>query len=226
MSDTSKIQGACVFCGSSMSRGGMSRHLSACGARKEAVRAADEQPGDRETLLHMLVQDAGSGDFWLHLEMRGGATLKKLDAYLRTIWLECCGHLSQFSRGEWSGQTMGMARRVEDVLGDGGTLTHVYDFGSSSVTLVKAVDTRQGRPLTKHPILLMARNKAPARICQDCGEPATRLCLECVYETDTPFLCEAHAASHPHDDYGEPMPLVNSPRLGICGYDGPAEPPY
>ena len=27
---------------------------------------------------------------------------------------------------------------------------------------------------------------------------------------------------HPHDQYGEPIPLVNSPRLGMCGYDGPA----
>ncbi|WP_127011414.1 hypothetical protein ACF3DV_03465 [Chlorogloeopsis fritschii PCC 9212] len=28
------------------------------------------------------------------------------------------------------------------------------------------------------------------------------------------------------DNYGEPIPLVNSPRLSLCGYDGPAEPPY
>ena len=26
--------------------------------------------------------------------------------------------------------------------------------------------------------------------------------------------------------YGDPISLVNSPRLGMCGYDGPAEPPY
>lgn len=30
----------------------------------------------------------------------------------------------------------------------------------------------------------------------------------------------------PHDDYGEPIELVNSPRLGMCGYTGPADPPY
>ena len=39
-------------------------------------------------------------------------------------------------------------------------------------------------------------------------------------------LCDEHAKSHPHDEYGEPVALVNSPRMGLCGYDGPAEPPY
>jgi hypothetical protein len=51
--------------------------------------------------------------------------------------------------------------------------------------------------------------------------------LECVYEMDEQgTLCDEHARNHPHDNYGEPMPLVNSPRVGMCGYDGPAEPPY
>jgi hypothetical protein len=39
-------------------------------------------------------------------------------------------------------------------------------------------------------------------------------------------LCDEHAEDHPHDNYGEPIPLCNSPRMGQCGYDGPAEPPY
>jgi hypothetical protein len=26
--------------------------------------------------------------------------------------------------------------------------------------------------------------------------------------------------------YGELMPVVNSPRTGVCGYTGPAEPPW
>jgi hypothetical protein len=37
---------------------------------------------------------------------------------------------------------------------------------------------------------------------------------------------EQHAQNHPHEDYGEPIELVNSPRMGMCGYYGPAEPPY
>jgi hypothetical protein len=50
-----------------------------------------------------------------------------------------------------------------------------------------------------------------------------------LYEADENgvwFLCDEHVKNHPHDEYGDPLPLVNSPRLGMCGYDGPAEPPY
>ena len=42
----------------------------------------------------------------------------------------------------------------------------------------------------------------------------------------TGMLCKKHVKGHPHDAYGEPMPVVNSPRMGMCGYEGPAKPPY
>lgn len=51
--------------------------------------------------------------------------------------------------------------------------------------------------------------------------------MECVIEEEAQgTLCDAHTRTHPHDDYGEPMPLVNSPRVGMCGDVNPAEPPY
>ncbi len=53
---------------------------------------------------------------------------------------------------------------------------------------------------------------------------------KCQYKYKRPgFLCNEHAKNHPHDNYGEPLPLVNSPRLGQCSYDGPEateEPDY
>jgi hypothetical protein len=226
MAQSGKTQGACAFCGKRATRGGMSRHLQSCPARKQAILAADAKGGERETILHLQVQDAGSGEFWLHLEMRGSATLKKLDDYLRAIWLECCGHLSEFSRGGWGSPKIAMSRRADQALGEGMALTHYYDFGSTTATQLKVVGIREGTPLDRRPIRLMARNDMPALICGECGAPGARLCMECMYEDTNPVLCEAHAATHPHEDYGEPMPLVNSPRVGVCGYEGPAEPPY
>ena len=38
------------------------------------------------------------------------------------------------------------------------------------------------------------------------------------------MFCQEHADEHEHDDML--MPIVNSPRTGMCGYTGPAEPPY
>lgn len=210
-----------------MAKGGLSKHLPSCSQRQEAISNANQKPGEEQVLYHLQVQDAWEGDYWLHLEMNGSATLKALDYYLRAIWLECCGHLSQFSVGGWKGKEIPKSRRAEDVFERGMKLTHIYDFGTSSETLIKVLGGREGKPLTRHPIVLMARNEPPEFTCMECGKPAKWLCFECTNETeDSGMLCDKHMESHPHEEYGEPIPLVNSPRVGMCGYCGPAEPPY
>jgi hypothetical protein len=229
MAGKQQSKGACAFCGREMTRGGLSRHLSSCPQRQEANQLAESKSASsrQETLYHLLVRDAYSSDFWLHLEMKGGATLQQLDRYLRAIWLECCGHLSQFSIGGWSGREIAMSRKIEKVFAPGVELTHIYDFGSSSITMVKMMGSRLGVPLTGKPIYLMARNSLPPAECAVCGAPAGWYCTDCLIEQNEWIdLCETHCADHDHDEYGGPQPLVNSPRLGICGYDGPADPPY
>lgn len=227
MAGRKQSRGECAYCGRQMTKGGMGRHLAACSQRLDAIRAAGQRPGSKQVLYHLQVQDAWQGDYWLHLEINGSATLTDLDDYLRAIWLECCGHLSQFSIGGWSGLEIPKRRRAEQVFEPGVELTHIYDFGTSSETLIRVVDLREGQPMTRHPIALMARNNPLEACCQECGQAAAWLCMECLYEFDEPgALCDEHAQNHPHENYGEPMPLVNSPRIGMCGYCGPAEPPY
>ena len=98
-----QTQGECAFCGRASTRGGMARHLRACAKPREVIEAAGHKPGRERPFIHLQVQDKWSSQFWLHLEMDGSATLDDLDAYLRTIWLECCDHLSQFSVGGGAG---------------------------------------------------------------------------------------------------------------------------
>lgn len=155
------------------------------------------------------------------------AKLKDVDRYLRAIWLECCGHMSRFSVGGWGGNEIAMSRKIEAVLAADMTLTHIYDFGTSSETLLKSMSVRQGKPLTKHPVYLMARNNMPEAACIECGATAGWYCVNCLVERDEWInLCKKHLAHHGHDDYDGPSPLINSPWLGMCGYDGPTEPPY
>lgn len=226
MARKAQSKGTCSYCGQTLIKSSMTKHLPVCSKRADVIAATEAKSGKPETLVHLRVQDAYGGDFWLDLEVKGSASLKSIDTYLRAIWLECCGHLSEFRVGNHGAQ-VGMQRRVSDVFTEGVELRHLYDFGSTSETLLKFVDARQGKPITKHPIALMARNVMPEAQCSKCDEPATHLCMECVYEDDTSgMLCDKHTKRHPHENYGEPLPLVNSPRLGICGYDGPAEPPY
>jgi hypothetical protein len=223
-----QTRGACAYCGRPMTRSGLARHLGSCDARQQALEAAGAKKGaDNRTWVQLQVQDAYGGDYWLQLEMDASATLKDLDRYLRAIWLECCGHMSRFSTGGWGSDDIAMSARAARVFRPGVELTHTYDFGTESVTLIRAMDERDGPGLTRKPIALMGRNDAPTIECMECGESAGSLCMECVIEHDrSGALCERHAAKHPHDNYGEPLPIVNSPRVGMCGYDGPAEPPY
>jgi hypothetical protein len=230
MNQGRQSKGTCAYCEAVLAKGGMPRHLTACSKRQAAIEAAEKrEKAGQEALYHLRTQDKWGGGFWLDLEVRGSASLEALDGYLRAIWLECCGHMSQFSVGGWRGGDISMSRKISQVFTPGLELTHTYDFGTSSLTLIKmaGANVRQGKPTTRHPIALMARNLMPESSCIECSQPAAWLCMECLAEDDTyGTLCDTHAKTHPHVDYGAPIPLVNSPRLGMCGYTGPADPPY
>lgn len=221
--------GKCQYCGEQTAKSGMTKHLAKCDKRAQAIQSADAGKQPEETIWHLRVQDAYAKEFWLDLEMRGSATLEKLDHYLRAIWLECCGHLSEFTIGGWGGSKIGKARKADELFEPKLVLRHLYDFGTTSETDIFVVDSWQGKFATKHPIQLMARNIQPEMLCNECNKPASWLCMECLIEAneaDTWFLCDEHVEDHPHQEYGEPIELVNSPRLGMCGYTGPAEAPY
>jgi len=226
MAQNKQTRGACAFCGRQMTGTGMAKHLSACPKRKEAMDECDQQAGAGEQLFHLKIQDAWLKDFWLHLEIRGSATLKDLDSYLRSIWLECCGHLSQFSAGSRMGEEIAMDTKVGDLFQPGLELMHIYDFGDSSETLIKVVTERDGKPMTEHPIALLARNDLPAVESCGCGKPGAWLCMD--YENhpgEVIILWQEHADDEEYRDQNM-LPIVNSPRTGRCGYESPAEPPY
>ena len=220
-------KGKCAYCGQEMIKSKMVKHLTTCPERQELMTQAERKKVGSETLYHLRIQDLWQSQFWLDLEMRGSGTLKDLDGYLRAIWLECCGHMSRFSIGGWQGKEIPKKRHTDEVFQPGIELTHIYDFGTSSETLIKVVGIREGKPINSRPIALMARNLMPERECIECKQPAAWLCMECLIEDEVwGTLCDEHSETHPHGNYGEPVPLVNSPRLGLCGYQGPAEPPY
>jgi hypothetical protein len=227
MSRGKQSKGQCAYCGAEVTKSKVTNHLSACPKRKAIIAKVEQKKVESESLYHLRAQDAWRSEFWLDLEVRGSSTLKDLDSYLRGIWLECCGHMSQFSIGGWSGGEIPKKRRVDEVFQHKIELTHIYDFGTSSETLIKVIGTREGKPTTTRPIALMVRNLMPEAMCLECGQPAVSLCMECVIDEEVwGTLCDEHVQGHPHDNYGEPIRLVNSPRLGMCGYEGPAEPPY
>ncbi len=216
----------CHYCDQDYTNQGITRHLSACDEREEAIQQAEGE--QNETIhYHLKVQAQRAPDYVLHLEVSGDTPLKELDAYLRGIWLECCGHMSMFTMEAWSGNEIQMERTVGEVFRSRKQLTYIYDYGTESRLTLKKMDTRTGPSTIEKPVGLMARNRPLRHDCMKCEEEAEYLCRECQIETrETGLLCPDHREEHTCKDYGTPDRIVNSPRFGLCGYTGPAEPPY
>ncbi len=233
-----KTHGTCCYCGRELTKNGLTKHLKTCPDRLETQAEANRVGGPSLLVYHLSVQDLLESDYWLHLEMRGDSTLEDLDDYLRAIWLECCGHLSSFwidpnLHTQLFDDVMGLGNerltnpQVQTLFEPGMKIPYDYDFGITSRLLIKVLFETTKRPISAHPIELMARNIAPEFSCQYCDESAAHLCLECQIESETTgLLCELHEADHDCYGYGDPAPLVNSPRVGMCAYVGPAEAPY
>ncbi|MCP4693008.1 MAG: hypothetical protein GY859_33510 [Desulfobacterales bacterium] len=192
----------------------MMRHIKSC-LPKHLVKNAKKKP---KNFLHLHVIAADNSDFFLHLLITESATFAKLDSFLRATWVECCGHLSAFSH-ERFGDEISMGKKLKDVFLPGTELIYQYDFGSTTELIVKAAGHVHGVSEKNEMIQIMARNRAPVIPCDECGNaPAVQICTECAWD-DNGWLCEKCAESH---ECGDEMflPVVNSPRTGVCGYTG------
>ncbi len=226
MSQTASI-GRCVLCGSRIAKVSMTTHLKTCAP------AHDVSHGLTSVLFELRVEGRYEPIYWLDLELKADSRLRRLDDFLRRIWLECCGHLSAFSIEGYDylvsiDRTFGTApnersmnARVGDVLGSGTRRFHyVYDFGSSTELSLRVWDRREGA-IGRSPVRLLARNEPPVWPCSKCRESATVVCAYCVHDGE-PFYCDTHAPEHECQEDASFLPVVNSPRMGVCGYTGEA----
>lgn len=161
--------------------------------------------------------------YWLYLSVPFKSTLEDLDLFLREFWLECCGHLSRFTikHRRYSSffeldafsrfEELPMSISTEKVLVPGLKFTHEYDFGSTTelllevVELIKAIDSKE--------IKVIVQNQPPEFKCIYCGEKA-----QMISGNEEDYFCESCVDDG--DDELFLLPLVNSPRTGICGYKG------
>ena len=239
MARVKQARADCEYCGTDYTRSGLTRHLGTCKVRRAAIELADRKRMATQPLYHLVVQDGWGRDFFLHLEMNGRALLADLDSYLRAIWLECCGHLSAFTIGPVrytqifdDGMSFGIEKSMDmpvmQVVEPGMEIPYEYDFGTTSEMLIRVVGERQGQPTLPHPIALMARNMLELSPCQICGKQATWITSDgWMLDGVDGIYCDKHIDENEDEEEGAyPFRIYNSPRMGMCGYDGPAEPPY
>ena len=200
----------CGLCGSEFTGRGMTRHLKSCLKKYFEKKESKGKPQD---LLFLHVADAYNPDYFLYLLLGEKTTLNELDGFLRGIWLECCGHMSAFSFERY-GDDIDMRKKAVDVFELGNKVVYQYDFGSTTELTIKAMGHYYGSMDGK--IQLISRNAQPIIPCDECcAKPAVRICTEC----GAGWLCEDCAKTH---ECGEEMflPVVNSPRTGVCAYEG------
>ncbi len=231
----SKVQseGICQLCQGVFKKGQMTRHIQKCVATHEREGQAVSQSRVKTgRLFHVIVQSPGASEYWLHLEVPETATLLDLDVFLRRIWLECCGHMSQFKIGHtyyldspeytdfdspWGmdSEEKEMTTSVADLFHPKLEFSYEYDMGSTTELALKVAGERQGPVTKKSGIRLMARNIPPIISCGKCGAPAAWIDTEHSWEAEG-WLCEKCAGEDPEMF----LPVVNSPRTGVCGYTG------
>jgi len=236
MSKKIKSEGKCLFCGKMFAKAGINRHLKT---------HLDEKAENGSKGVSYLVKiesnpQWGAAPYFLSLWIDSTATMKNIDTFLRDIWLECCGHLSEFKMvtkkpsmnnlmlamydtNSVGGGKIAMSKKVKDVfLRNDLKIDYDYDFGTTTSLQLTVIDTFPIKADQK--IVLLSRNEPIVFICNKCKkEKATQLCSACIYETEAEF-CDKCAKKHAEvcEDFADyaAMPIVNSPRMGVCGYTG------
>lgn len=223
-----KNEGLCRFCLKTFSGAAMGRHLMACKIKKEHDEHAAETTRRKYPIYHIKL--SSYIDYWLHIEIKASSLLSELDDFLRRIWLECCGHLSRFVINEveyqdakaadfldyaWGRNIKSFDTSLVEAMKVGDNFIYEYDFGTTTLVKGKVIAARQGVLTTD--LRILARNNPYLFICEECHQPATEICLQCGI-----FLCESCLTDPEIHDCGEDMalPIVNSPRMGQCGYTG------
>jgi hypothetical protein len=134
--------------------------------------------------------------------------------------------LQYFQRRDRQGAIKLLIEMIEDhslyaelgeVLSVGQKFSYTYDFGSSTYLNLRIVSEREGLVNPKDAIKLLARNLAPEFKCSVCDAPATLIFGGAWGDENT--YCKKHAKKF--EGEGLLLPIVNSPRVGVCGYDGP-----
>lgn len=192
-------EGICFICQKTVKKQGALRHIKSC-ATKNLV-------GSNNTYI---LQILGGDNFYMMVAVSPDTTLEELDMFLRDVWYECCGHLSQFCYEHYD--EVSMNKTVKTVFKSKKAIEYQYDFGSTSYAIIKLVDKLKTNINLKD-IVVLSQNNMPKSVCDKCDNKASYMKIDYDNDCETSFFCDKCVDED--DDYI--FELVNSPRVGYCG---------
>ena len=228
-------KGYCKYCGKEYTRTGMLKHLKAC---KKKI-GIYEKATKMEPYYELMLYGKYDHDYWLLIQIKDNATLDDLDQFIRDIWVECCGHLSAFYIEDktydkvpdvdfyWGEPSESMEHALKEVFDVGMNVGYEYDFGSTTEITIKVLDHYKA-PVQDKKIEILSRNNPLHYQCSLCGvRPAAWIDPLKIYDED-PFLCDECYTKFEEGEVDDTsgcdieimLPVTNSPRMGVCGYDG------
>ena len=249
MQEKIKSEGKCLFCGKTFAKAGVNRHL-ATHLKEKATDGnpgtsflvkvePDKSWGTTLYFLSLWIDGETTMDtfdsflraIWLECcghasafqdpkrSGSGGGMWDIMDAYE----LLDKGNEEEYNRimEDCTGQ-IPMSTEVKDALYKGLALDYEYDFGSTTSLTITAMEQYPMKAVQD--IVLLSRNEPLQIMCSGCGKvPATQICTVCAWDGGGVF-CNKCAKKHAKEcedfaDYAS-MPVVNSPRMGVCAYEG------
>ena len=206
------IPGMCNICRTTLFGNEARGHIARCVEIRHGIRGTRAALKGRGRTVHISV---GSPErpHWMELGVRADTTLLELDRFLRSVWLECCGHLSHFDIGgvvysvmvprpqddfefepmdEREEQWRHMGRIVGTAILPATWFEHVFDYGTTTELELRHAGEFEGlvqalspmQPWHGRKIVVLARNH-PLQSCRQCRRPAQwRLVPETYEEAD------------------------------------------
>ncbi|MBO6185046.1 MAG: hypothetical protein J6O88_10240 [Chryseobacterium sp.] len=206
-------EGKCVFCEELLEKSKINTHL-----KKHLKDFLKQEPLGTSFLLQIFTYpNYKKSPYFIYLLVDGEAKMKDIDGFLKDIWLDCCGHMSEFEG------RIAKSRKLVDILEKGMDVGYEYDFGSTTYLQIKVVEEFSYKSPKK--IYLLSRNEPLKLMCHTCKEqPASVMCSVEQWEDQEHMFCDECATKHEEvcEDFADyaALPIVNSPRMGECGYEG------
>jgi hypothetical protein len=184
-------------------------------------------------LIRFVSYGQNNNQYYMYALFDASSTFSDIDIFLKEMWVECCGHLSGFSN--LNSQIKIKNSTLISKYPNQSTFLYEYDYGSTTQVFFEFIEilNLNKKTKTKQPIELLLRNDPPYIKCYSCDKNSV------FYYEDMSFCRE--------DSYGfylekpkeiketkvikktkEPkeiriqkeylLPILNSPRSGVCGY--------
>ncbi|GAA0122440.1 MAG: hypothetical protein KID00_14210 [Clostridium argentinense] len=229
------MKGKCYFCGREITSGGGANHIKNCKNRLSIIEKNNNIAGRNVEKFILLIKDKYIKDFWMYISMEKNAKLKDLDNFIRHVWVECCYHLSCFNirnktygesrieDGIWDDYDGNLNIKIKNLVQIKSIFEYEYDFGYTTYLTIKVIDEFSDIK-TKNSIEILARNNEPTVKCSDCDKNAKYEFID-NDEGFKKYLCDECIKNYnqSEDNYLEEIEFTNSPRFGICDYEGEKE---